>query len=74
MKGVGQCHSMPYILDFLKLQVMDTDSSGGLDSREFCVAMKKLVRVDNMMLLEKDDDHKDIKMNLLPAFWYPLLN
>ncbi len=53
---------------------MDTDSSGGLDSREFCVAMRKLVRVDNMMLLEKDKDHKDIKMYLLPDFWYPLLN
>jgi hypothetical protein len=58
----------------LELQAMDTDSSGGLDSREFCVAMRKLVRVDNMMLLEKDKDHKDIKMYLLPDFWYPLLN
>jgi hypothetical protein len=26
-------------------QAMDTDNSGGLDSKEFCVAMKKLVCV-----------------------------
>jgi hypothetical protein len=35
---------------------MDTDNSGGLDSQEFCIAMKKLVSSETGLRKTKADD------------------
>ena len=40
---------------------MDTDNSGGLDSTEFCTAMKKLVLLEDNATQQKDDCLKPVE-------------
>ncbi len=44
---------------------MDTDNSGGLDSKEFCVAMKKLVFKLRDVMFSKYIARKNNKAELL---------